>query len=94
MTPITMLIKTLNLHTIKLILIPILLSIPSLTPEIKNLREFILWIGNFGGFVGTSFCDLETIVFSYWELIFAIFRKYPVPNVDKIFVLLCVANLS
>ena len=55
-------------------LIPILLSIPNLTPEI--LREFILWIGNFGGFVGTNFCDLETIVFSYnWELIFAIFRK-------------------
>ena len=64
MTPITMLIKTLNLNTIKLMLIPILLSIPDLTPKIKNLREFILWIGNFCGSEGTNFCDLETIVFS------------------------------
>ena len=58
MTPITMVIKTLNLHTIKLILIPILLSIPNLAPKI--LPEFILWIiGILGGFVGTDFCDLD-----------------------------------
>ena len=29
---------------------------------------------------------LRQIGFSCWELIFAIFRKYPVPNIDNIFV--------
>ena len=37
-------------------------------------------------FAGVYFCGLETIGFSCWELIFAIFRKYPVPNIDNIFV--------
>ena len=51
MTPITMVIKTLNLHTIKLILIPILLSIPNLAPKI--LREFIIIL------FYSDFCDLD-----------------------------------
>ena len=37
-------------------------------------------------FAGVYFCGLGTIGFSCWELSFAIFRKYPVPNTDSIFV--------
>ena len=39
------------------------------------------------------FCVLRELIFAFttrwfscWELIFAIFRKYPVPSLDKIFV--------
>ena len=45
-----------------------------------------LRIGDFLCFVGTKFCVLNRLVFSCSELIFAIFRKYPVPSIDVIFV--------
>ena len=35
---------------------------------------------------GTSFLQLGQLGFSCWELIFAIFRKYPVLRIDNIFV--------
>jgi len=42
--------------------------------------------GDFLCFAGTNFLRLGQIGFSRWELIFAIFRKYPVPSIDNIFV--------
>ena len=35
-------------------------------------------------FAGTNFLRLGQMSFSYWELIFAIFRKCPVPSIDDI----------
>ena len=35
-------------------------------------------------FRGNLFLRLGQTGFSYWELIFAIFRKYPVPSIDNI----------
>ena len=43
-------------------------------------------IGDFLCFAGTIFLRLGQIGFSCWELTFAIFRKYPVPSIDNIFV--------
>ncbi|CAH3149373.1 unnamed protein product [Porites evermanni] len=45
-----------------------------------------LRMGDFLCFAGTEFCHYDRLVFSCWELIFAIFRKYPVPSIDNIFV--------
>ena len=42
-------------------------------------------IDDFLCFAGTNFWYLDKVFFSCWELIFAIFRKYPVPSVDHIF---------
>ena len=74
MTPITMLIKTLNLHTIKLMLIPILLSIPNLTQEIFVevyfyglvilcvLQELIFATRNNWFFLlGINFCNFKEV---------------------------------
>ena len=57
----------------------------------------VVWLENFAGvyfcglviflcFAGTNFLQLGQVGFSSWELIFAIFRKYPVPRIDNIFV--------
>ena len=38
---------------------------------------------------GTKFLRLGQIGFSRWELIFGIFRKYPVPSIDNIIFRFC-----
>ena len=37
-------------------------------------------------FAGTNFCNYKQTEFSWWELTFAIFRKYQVPSINDIFV--------
>ena len=70
----------------------------SVDPESVSCQDFryrrarnvcgslFLRIGDFLCFAGTNFLRLGQIGFSCWELIFAIFRKYPVPSIDNIFV--------
>ena len=48
--------------------------------------SLFLRIGDFLCFAGTNFLRSGQIGFSRWELIFAIFRKYPVTSIDNIFV--------
>ena len=52
----------------------------------KFFREFIFADWRFLVFCVNYFLWLGQIGFSCWELIFAIFRKYPVLGIDNIFV--------
>ena len=52
----------------------------------KFLREYIFADWRFFVFYGINFLRLEQIGFSYLELIFAIFRNFPVLTIDNIFV--------
>ena len=61
----------------------ILLDVPCGT---KILREFIFADGRFFVFYGNYFFQLGQIDFSSWELVFAIFRKYPVPGIENMIV--------
>ena len=48
--------------------------------------SLFLQIGDFLCFAGTDFCDQDRLVFLARNLFFAIFKKYPVPSFDNIFV--------
>ena len=50
------------------------------------LLEFIFADWRFVVSCEDQFLRLGQIGFSYWELIFAIFRNYPVSSIDNIFV--------
>ena len=52
----------------------------------KFSRELIFADWRFFVFCGNKFLRLGHIGFSCWKLIFSIFRKYPVPSIDNIFV--------
>ena len=52
----------------------------------KFSREFIFADWRFFVFCGNKFLRLGPIGFSCWKLIFSIFRKYPVPSIDNMFV--------
>ena len=52
----------------------------------KFCGSLFLRIGDFLVFCGNYFFRSGHIDFSSWKLIFAIFRKYPVPSIDNMFV--------
>ena len=58
--------------------------------------SLFLRIGDFFVFCVNEFFRLGQIVFSCWELTFAIFRKYPLPSIDNIFAfnLLSTCNIN
>ena len=43
-------------------------------------------IGDFLCFAGTNLCNKDRLVFLAGNYFFAIFRKYPAPSIDDIFV--------
>ena len=61
-------------------------ELPTVWHEIFAGVYFCGVIGDFLCLAGTNFCDLDRLVFSLGKT-FAIFRKYPVPGIDNIFVL-------